>query len=818
MATTLGPAPRSPLRPSEATFVLFKQSVITAHDSHFAGGKHAFLSIATTLAAAGFHVHLVSIANRGKVLVHAGLAGLLQHLSFAKPGVVTWREKKVNHHVLLEGDAFGGMPYGSASWGAAVSQYVRDLVHSSDCASVFAKHQDHIGNSDAFTAQACSQTAQSVAGSEDEGYYSSRTSGRHEMPEGGVLASSRRQEGIAGSCIDNWNQCGGNLYGPCGSIGGSGGAIRGGEGILDAYRVDADGRRDDWSAAQGTWVIVDADESQKILRSPEGLQRSRSQPQPAAAAAPNATTTTLFESIVVASPPQRCLAYVQNVHFLPMGPSGTGPRHGSLLAAWDSLGAVLAVSEFVAGYIRQYWPCHRTAIPGATTDKPPSLPALPPPVRLVPLATWRVFGEPPFPDLAAMALPRLQAWRAVDHPPTCSGPTLRPLTQGSSFIPEPVDVAVLKCTPEKGASIVVELAKRLAGRVRFRVVSGDPAAAVALAPLTRPFFKVGPCIKAGIDNRGDSSEDSVRGTDSEAGGGGGGGGGDSVGGGAAAAPAIPVPALAQAISPRAPTKEAAVGADPTAAGTAAAPSAEAAESESAPAVPPVAAAVSSTGAYVPMEIWEPQPDVSRVLAGCVAVLAPSLWLEAWGMVVTEALLRGLPVIVSNLGGLPEAGMGVCPAVPVEPILIPQDRDGMPDWDARKYPKQDIDVWEHALLSLLRLGSADEADKESGNGVHDGGVGDGDDVSDNTIRAWARSADRKGGDHSSECVTVGGNSNCGDNEVGNTNSDAAVHQPVKPGGSGAWERLSREGRNLALEHVQRADTFLSEWLTWLARLG
>ena len=51
----------------------------------------------------------------------------------------------------------------------------------------------------------------------------------------------------------------------------------------------------------------------------------------------------------------------------------------------------------------------------------------------------------------------------------------------------------------------------------------------------------------------------------------------------------------------------------------------------------------------PVELWEPQPDVSSVLAGCVGVLAPSLWLEAWGMVVTEALLRGLPVLVSNLG-------------------------------------------------------------------------------------------------------------------------------------------------------------------------
>lgn len=49
------------------------------------------------------------------------------------------------------------------------------------------------------------------------------------------------------------------------------------------------------------------------------------------------------------------------------------------------------------------------------------------------------------------------------------------------------------------------------------------------------------------------------------------------------------------------------------------------------------------------QVIEPVSDIDLVLSRVHLVLAPSLWLEAWGMVVTEALLRGLPAVVSDAG-------------------------------------------------------------------------------------------------------------------------------------------------------------------------
>jgi glycosyltransferase involved in cell wall biosynthesis len=77
------------------------------------------------------------------------------------------------------------------------------------------------------------------------------------------------------------------------------------------------------------------------------------------------------------------------------------------------------------------------------------------------------------------------------------------------------------------------------------------------------------------------------------------------------------------------------------------------------------------------------------------LLVPSLWFEAWGMVVVEAQLCGIPVLSSNSGGLPEAKLGVPYIIPVNALTGEHDEHG-------KYVvhEQDIQPWVETLLTLL----------------------------------------------------------------------------------------------------------------------
>jgi glycosyltransferase involved in cell wall biosynthesis len=77
------------------------------------------------------------------------------------------------------------------------------------------------------------------------------------------------------------------------------------------------------------------------------------------------------------------------------------------------------------------------------------------------------------------------------------------------------------------------------------------------------------------------------------------------------------------------------------------------------------------------------------------LLVPSLWLEAWGIVVIEAHLRGIPVISSDAGALPEAMLGLDYIVPVNPIQGTRDEKG-----AYIVPAQDIRPWVKTVNKLM----------------------------------------------------------------------------------------------------------------------
>jgi glycosyltransferase involved in cell wall biosynthesis len=84
-----------------------------------------------------------------------------------------------------------------------------------------------------------------------------------------------------------------------------------------------------------------------------------------------------------------------------------------------------------------------------------------------------------------------------------------------------------------------------------------------------------------------------------------------------------------------------------------------------------------------VRLLPPQLDMRSVYGKCKILLVPSVWEEAYGMVVSEAQISGIPVVASNRGGLPEA---------VGPGGLTLDPDGA------------IESWSEAIRRLWQDGS------------------------------------------------------------------------------------------------------------------
>jgi surfactin synthase thioesterase subunit/glycosyltransferase involved in cell wall biosynthesis len=98
-------------------------------------------------------------------------------------------------------------------------------------------------------------------------------------------------------------------------------------------------------------------------------------------------------------------------------------------------------------------------------------------------------------------------------------------------------------------------------------------------------------------------------------------------------------------------------------------------------------------------ILPPADDIDDILRQTRILLVPSLWAEARSRVVLEAMSRGVPVIASNVGGIPEAKLGVEYLLPVNPIAgyAPAVDENMVP--VARTPPQDLAPWQMALERL-----------------------------------------------------------------------------------------------------------------------
>jgi surfactin synthase thioesterase subunit/glycosyltransferase involved in cell wall biosynthesis len=101
-----------------------------------------------------------------------------------------------------------------------------------------------------------------------------------------------------------------------------------------------------------------------------------------------------------------------------------------------------------------------------------------------------------------------------------------------------------------------------------------------------------------------------------------------------------------------------------------------------------------------VSLLPPVDHIAKLLARTHVLLAPSLWAEARSRIVVEAMLHGVPVIASKVGGIPEAKLGTDYLLPVTPIAKYQEQVDEQMVPVAEVPAQDIEPWYDALHRLL----------------------------------------------------------------------------------------------------------------------
>jgi glycosyltransferase involved in cell wall biosynthesis len=113
-----------------------------------------------------------------------------------------------------------------------------------------------------------------------------------------------------------------------------------------------------------------------------------------------------------------------------------------------------------------------------------------------------------------------------------------------------------------------------------------------------------------------------------------------------------------------------------------------------------------------IQLIESVDHIEEALRETRVLLMPSLWYEGFGLIAMEAMLRAIPVISSDSGGLMEARQGTGFVIPVRRI-----ERYLPEFDETHMPRpviaaQQLEPWAEALGSLLRNRALYEAESES----------------------------------------------------------------------------------------------------------
>lgn len=99
-------------------------------------------------------------------------------------------------------------------------------------------------------------------------------------------------------------------------------------------------------------------------------------------------------------------------------------------------------------------------------------------------------------------------------------------------------------------------------------------------------------------------------------------------------------------------------------------------------------------------ILKNRKHLDDILCQTRILLMPSLWAEGFGMAVVDAMLRGIPVLASDCGGLAEAKLGTDYLLPVRPIERFADQLDDKMLPVAVIPEQDITPWRAGLSALL----------------------------------------------------------------------------------------------------------------------